>query len=445
MNNRRNALKFIAEHLGARDVYWGGLRSDDVEAISDLPNLAGSFSIIGGHERGGAVPGIDFEDLSGERVDVDAWDLDDHIGTAAVREFREALLHSLSGNAALLPYRPTNFLSSVAFARRDRCLNLGLFGGHQALFEHKPWVESNVAELGIPCVPWVYVADEEQARVRRMLAHGPVMLRTSRSSGGAGLVRVDDPSDLQRSWPRQSDGFASVSPMLEDALPINVGATVWHDGVTLSHASVQLIGVGECTHRPFGYCGNDFGAAGDLDPGVIDGLEASVKRIGRWMRSYGYVGTFGVDFLLHEGTALFTEVNARFQGSTQASSQISGEQGESCVMLDHIAATLGGDTPNRVRLRELTSSVPKFAHFIIHSTAEAPAFVDVSGLVVALKSLPQVRRVDVAAKPHIITHPGGVILRATAQARVTTTGFELSEPMRSSVQEWQKHHAERVL
>jgi hypothetical protein len=149
---RASALKYISQRLGDRELIWGGLRSDDIEAISDLRQLAGSFAIVGGHDRGGAVPSLDFEDLSGARVDLDNWDIDDHLDTPAAHEFREAILRRLADPTALLPYRPSRFLSAIMFARRDRCLDLGLFGAHQAMFEHKPWVETMVASLGLPQV-----------------------------------------------------------------------------------------------------------------------------------------------------------------------------------------------------------------------------------------------------------------------------------------------------
>jgi hypothetical protein len=432
MIDRQSMLGFISRRLGLRDLLWGGLRADDIEAISDLRQLAGSFSIVGGHDRGGVVPSLDFEDIAGVRPDLDSWDIEDHLNTPEAHEFREAILRRLAGPTAFLPYRPSAFLSAILFARKDRCLNLGLFGAHQAMFEHKPWVETMVAGLPVPRVEWTYVADEEQSKVRRMLSTGPVMLRLSRSSGGAGLVRVDDPGRLAQSWPRHAEAFASVAPFLEDAMPINIGATVWHDGVTMSHPSVQLIGIPSCTARPFGYCGNDFGLAGELGDTALKAIETSVVTLGNWLRRYGYLGTFGVDFLLQRGTPLFAEINPRFQGSTHASSQLSSEAGESCVILNHIAAILGHDSPPSRPLPDIVRNTPLFAHLIVHWTG-APAAIDSSRLVAALRVQPTHCRTDVAAKPAVITEPGGVAVRVTVRDRMTTTGFDLSDPWASLV------------
>lgn len=425
MTSRRRALAAISRSLGRRELIWGGLRADDVEAISDLEQLAGSFSIIGGYQRGGAVPSlVDYEDLTGVRHDLDAWDIEDHSDDPATHHFREAMLRCFTVPTALLPYRPSSFLSSIVLARRDLCLDLGLFAAHQALFEHKPWVETQLARLKIPQLRWRYYADEEKSIVRRLLRQGPVMLRVSRSSGGVGLVRVEDPDLLEERWPHRPEALVSVAPFLDGAMPLNIGATVWTDGVTISHPSVQLIGVRDCAARPFGYCGNDFGLASELDIGVLDTIEGSVLQIGRWLHRFGYLGTFGVDFLLHEGVPLFTEINPRFQGSTHASSQISSEAGESCVMLDHLAAVLGQSAPARRPLRDLARSLPDFSHFVIH-WQDQPAEVEGRTARSVLESEAGACRVDVVTKSGVRIEPGGVFMRVTTRTKVTSSGFDL--------------------
>ena len=433
VSERRARLDFISRQFGSRELIWAGLRADDIQAISDLPNLAGSFSIIGGHNREGLMPSIEFEDLSGVRVDLDTWDIEEHLETDPVREFRHTILNRLLNDTALLPYRPSRFLSSILFARRDRCLDLGLFGAHQQLFEDKPWVETNVAALGLPHVGWEYVADEELARVRRRLSDGPIMLRVSRSSGGTGLVRVDDPDLLEESWPHRPEAFVAVSQFIEKAIPVNVGATVWRNGVTMHHPSVQLIGISECATRPFGYCGNDFGLAAELDDLTFEQLERSVLTLGQWLRSRNYLGTFGVDFLVNDrGVPLFTEINPRFQGSTHASSQLSSEAGESCLFLDHIAAILGHDAPPFHSLQQIARNVSPLAHIIIHWTG-SPSHLDSTPLASALRAQPAHSRTDIATKPNVITETGGVVARVTVRDRITATGRDLLAPWKTVI------------
>jgi ATP-grasp domain len=271
------------------------------------------------------------------------------------------------------------------------------------------------------------------------VARGPVMLRRSRTSGGEGIRRVENAAELIEHWPRADEAFVSVAPFLEGSLPLNVGATVWHDGVTVHHPSVQLVGVASCVTRPFGYCGNDFGLAAQLDPALLDQIEEYTTRIGRWLRGYGYLGTFGIDFLVHRGVAKFTEINPRFQGSTHASSQLDVEAGQSCLMLEHIAAFLGVDAPRQRPLRDIASEVAAFAHIVVHWTGRRAQPLDPGSLVRRVTANAGGSRVDVLTRPQLTTEPGAVVARITVRDRVTTTGFELLSPWTGMVNEWREH------
>ncbi len=433
--SRAALIQDVAKALGNRQVVWAGIRGDDVESLTDLPCLSASYSIIGAYNRRSSIESVALENLTGRRVDLERWDIDDHRQTAEVVEFRRAMLRTLSRPSALLPYRPSRFLSAIWFARRDRCLNLGLFGAHQSAFEHKPWVETAVGSLGIPTIPWVYVADEEQLRTREMLDRGPVLLRLSRTSGGQGFSRVENPDDLVRLWPQADEAFVSVAPYLRDVLPLNVGATVWKDGVSVHHPSVQLIGLANCVTREFGYCGSDFGLARDLPHRTFQQLEGFTVKIGEWLRAMGYLGTFGVDYLLDaEGVLRFSEVNPRFQGSTVASSRLSVEAGRACLPLEHVAAMLGLARPPALRVRELARESKPLAVLVIHWTGQRAARID--PLPLHQQLLPQGSQFDVATRAGLLTDRGGVVTRMTVRTGVTDTGFDLREPFSSVVREW---------
>ena len=414
---RDDLLKRVSSKLGHRRLVWAGLRGDDIEPLADLAQFHSSFSIISDYSRRGSVESIAYEDLVERRVDPEVWDIDDHLDDEATHEFRQALLRALASDSALLPYRPSGFLSSIWFARKDKALNLGLFGAHQAAFEHKPWVETAVAsELKLPHVPWRYIADEDQLTAKTIVPQGPVMLRRSRTSGGEGLELVDDPSLLAARWPHVPERFMSIAPYLRDALPVNVGGTVWRDGVTVHRPSVQLIGIAGVVTRRFGYCGNDFGLMRDLDPAIIDEIETSTKAIGAWLGRYGYRGSFGVDFLVHEGQALFTEVNPRFQGSTHLSSRISIEENEPCLMLEHLAAWLDIDAPNprdQRRLRDLVAATPNYSHVVFHWTGQEAASLDTRTFTTALRGAGGLS-IELTPRAGTVVDPGAAVARWTA-------------------------------
>lgn len=431
---RARLLHEVAHRLGRRKLVWAGLRGDDVEPLADLPNLAASFSILARYARRSKVTSLAYEDLTRKRNDPETWDIDDHLDDPAAHSYRRSLLRELAGESALLPYRPSQFLSAIAFARREQCWNLGMFGAHQSAFEHKPWVETAVAGLGVPHLDWSYIADEEQLQARALIKTGDVMLRRTRTSGGEGMVRVRDARRLAEHWPRIPEAFASVSPYLRGGLPVNVGATVWKNTVTVHHPSVQLIGIPGLVTREFGYCGNDFGRMRDEDPAIIDEIQDSTVKIGNWLQGNGYLGAFGVDYLIYKGHALFTEVNARFQGSTHLSCRLSIEAGEACLMLEHLAAHLGIEGPAGQRpLRETVAEMPDLAQIVFHWGGDATV-PDMVPLVDAVRRHGKTASLDVLPPADVEVATGAAIARWSTRRRVTDTGYELDRKLQDLIQ-----------
>lgn len=429
----------LTARIGRRQLVWFGTRGDDVEPATELPQLAASFSVIAPYRRRPSVASLALEQLSGVRVDLDAHDIDEEPREGPAAELRRAMLRTLARPSVVFTYRPSRFVSAICFARQDRCEYAGLFKDHQSAFEHKPWVESEVARLGLPRIPWTYVADEEQIDTLAAIRSGPVMLRRSRTSGGTGLVRVDDEAELRELWPRQDESYVSVAPFISGGVPVNVGAVVWDDEVTVHPASVQLIGIDGCTVRPFGYCGNDFAAAALFGGTVLDAIETSTRTVGRWLGRHGYRGAFGVDYLVVNDVPLFTEVNPRFQGSTHASCQLSVQADESCLVLEHLGALLGMPAPRRAPLREQVRRAAPLSHLVVHWVGSAPTHADGGGLVDVSSRVSTTRRVDLVADPRVTTLPGATVARVTAAEQITANGFELFPTWRSVVDDWSGH------
>ena len=107
MGDRSVILDAVTRGLGRRDLIWSGLRSDDVASLSDLPQLSRTFTIIGGSAPSAALEHVRFEDLTGVRVDLDAWDIDDELEMeGAVGEYRRSILSELAGPTAALAGQP---------------------------------------------------------------------------------------------------------------------------------------------------------------------------------------------------------------------------------------------------------------------------------------------------------------------------------------------------
>lgn len=422
---------------GGPPLLWAGLRGDDGEMLRALGDYAGSHSILATSSPGHGGDDVAFETLAGRRPDLEVWDVADHLRTEAGATFWDLLLERLGEPTTVVAYRPSEMLSAACIMREVTCVYLSPFSGLQSAFEFKPWVEQQVGRLGVATVPWQHLSTGDQARARRALAEGALVVRRSRTSGGEGIARVESLPELAKAWPRTPGAIVSVAPFLDGAIPINVGGVAWQDGSATVHLpSLQLVGSPSLTSRPFGYCGNDFGAARELEPSVIDEIERATTAIGTWMAGSGYVGAFGVDFMMHQGDLLFTEVNPRFQGSSRPGADVARSMGHACIFEEHVAAHAGGSPATQEPLRHRVMCVPDHAHFVVHHTGTVSHKLNVAELTAKGEANPEVLRIDVLPADDVVVDPNAVAARITVQDRITTTGFELHHRWLDIVESW---------
>ena len=415
----------VRKALRGRRLIWFGTRGEDGEALLQLPELEASFAVTAPlrSARLPAASNVTLEQLEGVRQDLDRHDIDRDGGAGAL-EFRRRFLREVSSRCAVVTYRPSHLASATAFSMIETMVLAGLFKDRQEAFEHKPWVETTLARRGIRTLGWQYVADEHQSRVERMLASGPHILRASGASGGVGVVRVDDRERIEELWPYDEGGFVGAAPFLDDSVPINLSGCIYSNGVVHLHPpSLQLIGLPPCTERPFGYCGNDFGAVALLDDSALRQLDTMANSVGAWLNSERYLGAFGIDALWKDGVVHFTEVNPRFQGSSALSAEIAAGLGVPDLFLEHLAACLGlAPTDSGVSLRDWAREQPALSHVVVHNTAPtALAWRPGANLPRSGDGV----RMSQVLPTGIVARPGATLTRIVCERSVTATGFDL--------------------
>ncbi|HEY6103679.1 MAG TPA: ATP-grasp domain-containing protein, partial [bacterium] len=334
---RRAYIEEIARRIGRRKLVWFGHNGSNARPLTSLPQFSRAFSVmspagLGDHRE------VCIEHLTGERVRTGGHEL--HPETSEVdRQFHQQVFDSLGEPTVTVTHQASRFFASVYFLRREFVQHLGLFHERQVVFDHKPWVETELREIGIRVVPWRYLATHDanlRPALERALQGGPLVLRANRSISGRGLTMVRHPDEIaQVGEGTNPDGFIAVAPFLEPSVPLNVNACVFPDGtVSLHSPSLQLIGI-PGAGSPFTYCGNDFAQVRELDEAILDTLQEMATRVGRWLCSMGYAGAFGVDALLYQGAVYLTEVNPRFQGSSLVSASLDAELDRPDMYLTH--------------------------------------------------------------------------------------------------------------
>ncbi|MQX37556.1 ATP-grasp domain-containing protein [Roseospira navarrensis] len=350
---RAARLDQIRRAIHGRRVVWFGNRASDGEALAGFPELACAGGIIAPAAGDGAAwITLTLEDTWGRRVDLNTANIDAML-PSKLESMRTRLLRLLRQPSVLMCYRPSAFLSSLIYPSGGSCLYWGLPHLQQRAFEYKPWVESRMEALGLRVIPWRHYSVVDWPEIMGRSQPLPCVVRMATGSGGAAITLARDLDDIHAFCNRADEGIVSVSTFMQGALPLSVNAVVFADGtVTTSAPSLQLLGLADCTTRPFGFCGNDFAFARGLDPAVLDELDEAVTRMGGWLAQAGYRGCFGADFLLSDGDLYFTEINPRFTASSALAARQDADMNETDIVLEHMAAFAGLAPVTRPPLRE---------------------------------------------------------------------------------------------
>jgi hypothetical protein len=371
LRERTQQLRHISSALRGRNLIWFGTRGEDARPLCAIPEFSHCFSRLAPLGTGKLQADECLETIAGVRIDHNTYDAEAG-GLPEEATLRARLLAACDSAAAIIAYKSEPLLSEVSFVKDARLL--AMFHEQQSIFDHKPWVETELAGAGVRVLPWRYLSDDDPRRfdiLSRALRVGPLVLRANRSRGGAGLRIVREPPALHDEGAATA-GFTAYAPYLAQGIPLNVSGCIFADGsVTLHAPSIQLIGIAACTNRILGYCGNDFASVGRLDAGVLDAFEAMTVRTGAWLRSQGYLGNFGIDALVDGRDVYLVEVNARFQGSSALGARLSEEMGLPDVYTDHLAALLGLEAKARGPLRQLATGQRALAQIIAYNRSRA--------------------------------------------------------------------------
>ena len=432
-NERIRLRSDLVALLGTRRLIWFGTRAEDAASLDREGMLHGVVSLIGRVDSARATS-LSLEELTGRRVDLDLFDVDVDLSSSERAWILDAL-RAPRASGAIAAYRPSRVVESLRSSHADP-LVLVMSQEAQRAFEDKARIEAALCARGIPVVGWG-PADASATAARRLFDEGPVLVRDAAgTSGGVGVRRVRDTADLESvlAAPRGM----SISPYIDGAVPVNVAGVVWGRGLTLHPATVQLIGIADCTAREFGYCGNDAAALARLDRRQVEALERLVVAVGDWLHESGYRGAFGVDALIRGPEAIFLEINPRLQGSTRLSGLLSHAIGAPDIVLEHLGAIAGLAPPPLQHLTDLASVVPEWAHVVVHARSPKDRGSHARALV-AHAATNGLRDVDSVLPDNVIPDAGAILARLTTETLLTETGYSLVAPWERVLRRWASH------
>jgi predicted ATP-grasp superfamily ATP-dependent carboligase len=257
-------------------------------------------------------------------------------------QFIDLIDKTLNNNSVFLPYTSIKKLHKV---------NAGLNFINDESLIHLSASKAEFSELisdSIKQLDWIPLntATFDLLSQFAETPHGAV-LRPDNGQGGRRIFLLRNDAEIQDAMHyimtedienQNSYYFSAYIP----SHPISASACVFADGsIKVYPACYQLIGNEQCGNSPFKYCGGDFSAAKFLSHNTLLEIENAVVSTGQKLHELGFLGVFGVDFILDYYEQLFyIETNLRFVSPNYLVEEFSHSNGICDPFLDHLAAFL---------------------------------------------------------------------------------------------------------
>ncbi len=144
-------------------------------------------------------------------------------------------------------------------------------------------------------------------------------------------------------------------------------------GILISQPILQITGFTEFNRNPLGTCGNDFAVGRKLDVSVREDIRISIIKITESLRSLGYRGIIGYDFVVGADGAHVIEANPRLVGSVPVLTKLQISGGEIPFLLLHILSFLGFDFSGLPVIEPRQDL--EFSQLILRNTSDRPLSV----------------------------------------------------------------------
>ncbi len=365
-------IKKIRDKTRDAHFVWFGSRSLDASPILDISSKLGVVCLVGeGKDINNSVSGFSLELFSGKRIDYDrfGWDGLDIKYTSQIIHYLEIILKK--SNVVIVPFSASQFVSNIGFSFPSIKIAGNFFHLEQA-FNYKPWVEFQFKKYNIPVNSWSYYMIGSDIQTK--LDEKEWLVRPASGTGGMGMLRINSLQDLLKIIKKTpTPQVASFTKYLPEIFSLNVSACLFPSGaLTIHPISTQIIGSPICTDREFGYCGNDYESVKEiLSEKDIEKIEIIIRKVGRWLHSYGYIGSFGLDLIKDKSNISVTELNARYQASAFLASKIMDRIGFNNIYTDHIAAHFSIEPSGVIpSLKDITKLQPPFSQVICYYLPE---------------------------------------------------------------------------
>lgn len=283
------------------NIYWVGVRQSDIEDTGDL--FRGSITVFGDGLNGNIAYCNENRRIN-HNIENKECDL-----------FFEKVLKSLcekDDSVRFMFYNPElAYQYHETIKRHTLCLNSYHLLNALSNKQRSRFIVRNIVDT----IPFVVLKGTEcnyESIQGYFDGYDEFVIPKAFSSGGEGTRHIN--SAFKTDYSIQGNDEYLVAPYIKDAISLNVHIVIFDDDIKYLPPSVQVIT--EIDNRPL-YSGADFICYEMIQEEIKKLVKEKTINIGMLVKSKGYRGILGIDFLLKGEQIFFLEFNARFQASSQ--------------------------------------------------------------------------------------------------------------------------------
>lgn len=135
----------------------------------------------------------------------------------------------------------------------------------------------------------------------------------SKSSGGLGTYILTRENNMLTKLKNEFHELFIVSPYVYNSFAININAIIGQKNIITFPPSLQI---SVQNAERILYHGADYVALKNLRPQILNKIDSYMNIILDRVKSLGYLGIIGIDFLVTEDEVYFLEINPRYQASS---------------------------------------------------------------------------------------------------------------------------------
>lgn len=304
-------------------IYWVGPRQSDIEGIQD--RFVGSITVYGDNTNGNTAYCKTYNCRINHNID--SFDCNRFF------QYKLGEICRIDPDAKFLFY---NFSYAYQFNENIKKHIIGL-NSFEILDKLSDKIRCRMfLKNVVATVPFVTLKGHECSYnniCNYFLGSTEYVLQKKYSSGGEGTRIINNLSDFS-DYINTSDEYL-LSPYFRNALPLNVHIAIVENRVIVFPPSIQIITE---SHSHLLYHGADFICVEFLSKEMIQNIEDTSMKIGEFLCKKGYKGVLGIDFLIDHQTIYFTEINPRFQASSQLLNRGLLESNQSSLFDIHMQA-----------------------------------------------------------------------------------------------------------